>query len=184
MPPPPPTPSVLLSRDAIATRVAELAAEIRADFAADAEVHFVCVLKGAFVFFADLVRELSLPCTLDFIVASSYRKSTRTSGEVRLTKDLDSGIEGRHVVIVEDIVDTGLTLTYLRQILSARGPLSVRTVCLLSKPSRREIDVPVDYIGFTIEDRFVVGYGLDYAEKYRDLPYIGVLEGGHEPDGE
>jgi hypoxanthine phosphoribosyltransferase len=173
-----PTPPTLLSKDVIAARVSALAADIRRDYASSQQpVHFVCVLKGAFVFFADLVRHLGLPgCTLDFIVVSSYQKATRTSGEVRLIKDLDSGIEGRHVVVVEDIVDTGLTLTYLLDMLRARGPASLRTACLLSKPSRREVDVPVDYVGFTIEDRFVVGYGLDYAEQYRDLPYIGVLD--------
>lgn len=173
-----PTPPTLLSRDAIAERVAALAADIRRDYASSEEpVHLVCVLKGAFVFFSDLVRELALPgCTLDFIVVSSYQKAKRSSGEVRLIKDLDSGIEGRHVVVVEDIVDTGLTLTYLLEMLRARGPASLRTACLLSKPSRREVDVPVEYVGFTIADRFVVGYGLDYAEQYRDLPYIGVLD--------
>lgn len=169
-------PTPLLTQDAIAARVADLAAQIRADYASTRQLHMVCVLKGAFVFFSDLIRHLDLPVTLDFIVASSYQKATRSSGEVRLTKDLDTGIEGRHVMIVEDIVDTGLTLTYLQEILRARGPKSVKTACLLSKPSRREVDVPVDYIGFTIEDRFVIGYGLDYAEKYRNLPYIGVLD--------
>jgi hypoxanthine phosphoribosyltransferase len=115
--------------------------------------------------------------TLDFIAVSSYQQSTRSSGEVRLLKDLDTGLEGRHVIIVEDIVDTGLTLTYLQDILRARSPKTLRTVCLLSKPSRRVVDVKVEYIGFTIEDRFVVGYGLDYGEKYRNLPYIAVLDG-------
>jgi len=115
--------------------------------------------------------------TVDFIAVSSYAKSTKSSGEVRLLKDLDSGLEGRHVIIVEDIVDTGLTLTYLQDILRARAPKSLRTACLLSKPSRRQVDVTVDYIGFTIEDKFVVGYGLDYAEKYRNLSYIAILDG-------
>ncbi len=169
-------PAPLLTREAIAIRVAEIAAQIRADYASTRDLHMICVLKGAFVFFSDLVRQLDRPATLDFIVASSYHKATRSSGEVRLIKDLDTGIEGRHVMIVEDIVDTGLTLTYLQDILRARGPVSVKTACLLSKPSRREVDVTVDYTGFTIEDRFVVGYGLDYAEKYRNLPYIGVLD--------
>jgi hypoxanthine phosphoribosyltransferase len=126
---------------------------------------------------ADLVRAMSARVTLDFIAVSSYGKDTRSSGEVRLLKDLDSGLEGRHVIIVEDIVDTGLTLTYLQDILRARAPRSLRTVCLLSKPSRRLVDVTVEYTGFTIEDRFVVGYGLDYSEKYRNLPYIAVLNG-------
>ena len=169
-------PTPLLTQDAIAARVADLAAQIRADYASTRDLHMVCVLKGAFVFFSDLVRQLDRDVTLDFIVASSYHKATRSSGEVRLTKDLDTGIEGRDVMIVEDIVDTGLTLTYLQQILRARGPKSVKSACLLSKPSRREVNVHVDYVGFTIEDRFVIGYGLDYAEKYRNLPYIGVLD--------
>jgi hypoxanthine phosphoribosyltransferase len=113
--------------------------------------------------------------TVDFMAVSSYGKGTSSSGEVRMIKDLDSGLEGRNVIIVEDIVDTGLTLSYLQEILHARNPKTLRTACLLSKPSRRKIDVKVEYIGFSIEDRFVVGYGLDYAEKYRNLPYIGVL---------
>jgi hypoxanthine phosphoribosyltransferase len=174
--PDPQGPPTLIPAEDIAARVTDIAARIQEDYAETGDLHLVCVLKGAFVFFADLVRALNLPCTLDFIAVSSYAKSTRTSGEVRLVKDLDSGIEGRHVLIVEDIVDTGLTLTYLQQVLHARGVASLRTACLLSKPSRREVDVLVDYVGFTIEDRFVVGYGLDYAEKYRDLPYIGVLD--------
>jgi len=121
------------------------------------------------------VRAMSPRASLDFIAVSSYAKSTKSSGEVRMLKDLDSGLQGRHIVIVEDIVDTGLTLIYLQEILRARSPKSLRTACLLSKPSRRQVDVVVEYIGFTIEDRFVVGYGLDYAEKYRNLPYIAVL---------
>ena len=114
--------------------------------------------------------------TMDFIAVSSYGNATRSSGEVRLLKDLDTGLEGRHVIIVEDIVDTGLTLTYLQDILRARAPKSLRTACLLSKPSRRQVDVKVEFIGFEIEDHFVVGYGLDYAEKYRNLPYIAILK--------
>ena len=169
-------PSPLLTEEAIAARVAELAARIRADYASTRDLHLVCVLKGAFVFFSDLVRQLDRHVTLDFIVVSSYKKATRSSGEVRLVKDLDTGIEGRDVIIVEDIVDTGLTLTYLLDMMRARGPRSLRTACLLSKPSRRQVDVPVEYVGFTVEDRFVIGYGLDYAERYRNMPYIGVLD--------
>jgi hypoxanthine phosphoribosyltransferase len=119
---------------------------------------------------------MTVPCSLDFMAVSSYGKSTSSSGQVQLLKDLDSGLEGRDVVIVEDIVDTGLTLAYLQDILRARSPRSLRTACLLSKPSRRLTEVTVEYIGFTIEDKFVVGYGLDYAEKYRNLPHIAVLE--------
>ena len=168
--------NVLLGGDAIQSRVTELAAEIERDYPAGEEIHLVCVLKGGFVFMADLIRAMSPRVTLDFIAVSSYAKSTKSSGEVRLLKDLDTGLEGRHVIIVEDIVDTGLTLTYLQDILRARAPKSLRTVCLLSKPSRRQVDVSVDYIGFTIEDRFVVGYGLDYGEKYRNLSSIAVLD--------
>lgn len=135
----------------------------------------VCVLKGAFVFLADLARALPGDCSLDFMALSSYGRSTRSSGQVQLLKDLDTDLEGKDVIIVEDIVDTGLTLTYLQDILRARAPRSLRTACLLSKPSRRKVDVKVEYIGFTIEDKFVVGYGLDYAEQYRNLPYIGVI---------
>lgn len=164
----------LLSAEQIQARVRGLAEEIRRDHESD--LHLVCVLKGAFMFMADLIRALPGHASIDFMALSSYGKSTKSSGEVRLLKDLDSGLGGRDVVIVEDIVDTGLTLTYLQDILRARGPRTLRTACLLSKPSRRKVDVAVEYIGFTIEDRFVVGYGLDYAEKYRNLPFIGVLD--------
>ena len=138
-------------------------------------VHLVCVLKGAFMFMSDLARAIDGNTTLDFIAVSSYGSSTKSSGQVQLLKDLDSTLEGRDVIIVEDIVDTGLTLTYLQDILRARSPRQLRTACLLSKPSRRKVEVPVEYIGFTIEDKFVVGYGLDYAEQYRNLPHIGVI---------
>ncbi len=168
--------NVLLDAATVRARVKELAGEIERDYPAGEDVHLVCVLKGGFVFMSDLVRAMGPRVTLDFIAVSSYGKSTKSSGEVRLLKDLDSGLEGRHTIIVEDIVDTGLTLTYLQDILRARSPKSLRTACLLSKPSRRLVDVTVEYIGFTIEDRFVVGYGLDYAEKYRNLDYIAVLD--------
>jgi hypoxanthine phosphoribosyltransferase len=170
-------PRVLISADTIAVRIRELARQIDSEYPPDARVHMVCVLKGGFIFLADLVRHMSPRVTLDFIAVSSYAQSTRSSGEVRMLKDLDSGLEGRHVIIVEDIVDTGLTLTYLQDILRARAPKSLRTACLLSKPSRRLVQVAVDYIGFTIEDRFVVGYGLDYAEQYRNLAHIAILDG-------
>ena len=168
-------PAVMISPDELAARINDLAKEIRQDFPAG-QLHFICVLKGAFLFLGDLIRAMEGDVTIDFMACSSYGAGTTSSGEVRLSKDLDSGLEGRDVIIVEDIVDTGLTLHYLQDILLARGPRSLRTACLLSKPSRRKIDVKVDYVGFTIEDRFVVGYGLDYAEQYRNLPYIGVLE--------
>jgi hypoxanthine phosphoribosyltransferase len=168
---------VLLEADRIQTRVGELAAEVERDYPAGEEIHLVGVLKGGFVFMADLIRAMSARVTLDFIAVSSYQQSKKSSGEVRLLKDLDTGLEGRNVVIVEDIVDTGLTLTYLQDILRARSPRSLRTACLLSKPSRRMVNVKVEYIGFDIEDKFVVGYGLDYGEKYRNLPHIAILEG-------
>jgi hypoxanthine phosphoribosyltransferase len=164
-----------IPKDALQNRVAALAKEIRQDVP-DEDLHLICVLKGAVMFLADLVRAMEGRVTFDFMALSSYGGGTTSSGEVRLIKDLDYGLQGRNVIIVEDIVDTGLTLHYLQEILRARGPKSLRTACLLSKPSRRKIDVKVDYIGFTIEDRFVVGYGLDYSEQYRTLPYIGVLQ--------
>lgn len=168
---------ILIEEAAIQQRVKELAAEIRRGYAPDAPIHFVAVLKGAFTFLADLMRRMDGPVTCDFIAVSSYGGGTQSSGEVRLMKDVDRRLEGRDVVIVEDIVDTGLTLAYLQEILRARDPRTLRTACLLSKPSRRKVQVPVDYVGFTIEDRFVVGYGLDFDERYRNLPYIAVLGG-------
>jgi hypoxanthine phosphoribosyltransferase len=169
------TPNVMLSAADVQTRIAALAGEISRDYPPNEDLHLVAILKGAFLFLGDLIRVMDRNVTIDFMAVSSYAKGTTSSGEVRMVKDLDSGLEGRNVIIVEDIVDTGLTLAYLQEILRARSPKTLRTACLLSKPSRRKIDVKVEYIGFTIEDRFVVGYGLDYAEKYRNLPYIGVL---------
>jgi hypoxanthine phosphoribosyltransferase len=165
--------NVLISADDIQQRVGALAQEIHRDHPDG--VHLVCVLKGAFVFLADLARQLPAQTTLDFMAVSSYGSSTKSSGQVQVLKDLGSPVEGRDIVIVEDIVDTGLTLTYLQDIIRARSPRHLRTACLLSKPSRRKIDVKVEYVGFTIEDKFVVGYGLDYAEQYRNLPYIAVI---------
>ena len=164
----------LIAAPDIHDRIRALAADIHRDHPDG--VHLVCVLKGAFMFLADLTRALEGTATLDFIAVSSYGVSTKSSGQVQLLKDLGESIEGRDVVIVEDIVDTGLTLNYLQDILRARAPRRVRTACLLSKPSRRKIDVKVEYIGFEIPDKFVVGYGLDYGEKYRNLPYIAVLD--------
>ena len=169
------SPTVLIDQDELAARIHALALEIRHDLPTE-QIHLICVLKGAFLFLGDLIRALDGHVTIDFMACSSYGAGTSSSGEVRLSKDLDTRIEGRDVILVEDIVDTGLTLHYLQEVLLTRGPRSLRTACLLSKPSRRKIDVKVDYIGFTIEDKFVVGYGLDYAEQYRNLPYIGVLE--------
>ena len=167
---------VLLDAATIQARIGEVAREIEADYPGSEEIHLVCVLKGGFVFMSDLMRSMSTRVTMDFIAVSSYGAGTKTSGEVRFQKYLDSSLENRHVIIVEDIVDTGLMLRYLQEILGKRAPRTLRTACLLSKPSRRRVEVPVEYIGFTIEDKFVVGYGLDYAEKYRNLPYIAVLQ--------
>jgi hypoxanthine phosphoribosyltransferase len=163
----------LISQETLQQRVTGLAREISIDHPNG--VHMVCVLKGAFMFLADLVRTMTCEVTLDFMAVSSYGPSTRSSGQVRLLKDLDSGLEGRSVVIVEDIVDTGLTLAYLQEILRARGPRSLKTACLLSKPSRRLTNVTVDYVGFTIDDLFVVGYGLDSGGHYRNLPHLAVV---------
>jgi hypoxanthine phosphoribosyltransferase len=168
--------TVLLSTEQIQQRVGEIGREIARAYPEPGDLHLICVLKGAFMFLGDLIRAIDRTVTIDFMAVSSYAKGTTSSGEVRLIKDLDTGLEGRNVIIVEDIVDTGLTLAYLQQVLRARSPHSLRTACLLNKPSRRLVEVTVDYIGFTIEDRFVVGYGLDYAEKYRNIPYISVLQ--------
>jgi len=169
----PAPPEILLSEDQIQKRVAELALQLRRDY--PEELHLVAVLKGAFVFLSDLIRQIPGDLSLDFIAASSYAQATTTSGQVRLLNDLDTTIEGKHVVIVEDIVDSGTTLGYLQHALRSRNPRSLATVCLLSKPARRQIDVKIDYVGFTIDDRFVVGYGLDYAGRYRNLPHIAAL---------
>ena len=170
------SPRVLIDPSTLAARVANLASEIRAAIPED-DIHFVGVLKGAVPFMADLIRAVPGGVTIDFIAVSSYGGGTSTSGEVRMLKDVDASLDGRHVIIVEDIVDTGLTLHYLQDLLRLRNPRSLRTACLLSKPSRRKVEVPVEFIGFTIDDQFVVGYGLDYAEQYRNLPYIGCLDG-------
>jgi hypoxanthine phosphoribosyltransferase len=171
-----PTTRTLISQTDIQHRITTLAAEIERDYPPGEEIHLVAVLKGGFMFMADLVRAMSDRVTMDFMAVSSYGKGTSSSGQVRVLKDLDSVLEQRHIVLVEDIVDTGLTLHYLQELLRARAPRSIRSACLLSKPSRRKVDVKVEYIGFTIDDHFVVGYGLDYAEKYRNLPYIAIFE--------
>jgi len=165
----------LITRDQINTRIAELAEEIERDHPGGGQILLVGVLKGGFMFMADLIRFMTNRVAVDFIAVSSYGKGIKSSGEVRMLKDLDSSIEGKDVIIVEDIVDTGLTLTYLQEILRARNPHRIRTACLLSKPSRRRVDVAVDYVGFDIDDHFVVGYGLDYADLYRNLPDIAIL---------
>ncbi len=164
---------VLLSREQIRVRIDELGREIARDYAGR-DLHLVGVLKGACTFLSDLCRSIDLELTLDYIAVSSYGAATKSSGEVRLVKDLDQGLAGRDLLVVEDIVDTGLTLNYLRNLLAAREPRSIKVATLLSKPSRRLVPVQVDYVGFTIEDRFVVGYGLDYNERHRNLPDIMV----------
>lgn len=170
--------SPLITSDEIARRVTELATEISAAIPAG-PLTIVGVLKGAFVFTADLVRRIDRELQCDFLTLRSYGDSTETSGVVEVTADLSLPIVGRHVLVVEDIVDTGLTLRYLRQIFEARGPASLRVCSLLDKPSRRRVDVVVDFVGFSIPDHFVVGYGLDAAQIYRNLPYIGVVSATH-----
>jgi hypoxanthine phosphoribosyltransferase len=165
---------VLLTAEQIAERVAALGRQIGED-CAGREIHVVGILKGAVIFTADLARRLAVPATFDYMAISSYGQSTRTSGVVRLVKDLDEPIFGRDVLVVEDIVDTGLTLAYLRENLLSRGPATLRIAALLDKAERRLTPVPLDYVGFSIPDEFVVGYGLDYAGRYRQLPYVGVL---------
>ncbi len=172
---------VLLSSEQIGRRVEELGAQIGADYEGR-EPHLVGVLKGACTFLSDLCRAIDLPLTLDYIAVSSYGTATKTSGEVKLVKDLDQGLDGRDLLVIEDIVDTGLTLNYLLNVLRARGPSSLKVVSLLSKPSRRLVDVKVDYVGFDIDDHFVVGYGLDFNERYRNLKDI-VIYGGNDGDG-
>jgi hypoxanthine phosphoribosyltransferase len=176
----------LLDADTVAGRVRELGAELTADYA-DRDPVLVSVLKGSLVFLADLIRAMEMPVSIDLMEVSSYGAGTETSGQVRILKDLSKPIEGRHVIVVEDIIDTGLTLNYLLKYLADKAPASIGIVCLLDKPARRLAEIPIDYRGFTIPDRFVVGYGLDYDERYRNLPYIGVLKpavyGGAPPEG-
>ena len=166
---------VLFSEQQLADKVAELGARISADYAGKDPL-IVSVLKGSYVFMADLTRRISIPCNVDFMAVSSYGAGTKTTGEVQIIKDIGSKIDGRHLIIVEDILDSGVTLSFLMKVLKARVAASIRLCTLLSKPERRKVDVPVDYLGFEIPDAFVVGYGLDYAEKYRNLPYIGILK--------
>ena len=167
---------ILIEAEAIQARIGELGAEISADYTGR-DLLLVGVLKGAVFFMADLMRELTVPCEIDFMAISSYGAATDSSGVVRILKDLDINISGRDVLVVEDIIDSGLTLSYLMRNLRARKPASLEVVTLLTKPERREIDVPVRYVGFEIPNRFVIGYGLDFAERYRNLPYVAVLHG-------
>ncbi|SFF96465.1 hypoxanthine phosphoribosyltransferase [Desulfotomaculum arcticum] len=166
---------VLVSLEAIKQKISELGSVISSDYTGK-NLLVVGILKGAMVFMSDLIRSLSVDVQIDFMAVSSYGASSQSTGVVRILKDLEQTIEGKHVLIVEDIVDTGLTLNYLQEILKARGPASVRICTLLDKPSRREVDVAIDYNGFSIPDEFVVGYGLDYNEKYRNLPEIYILK--------
>ena len=172
---------VLIDEDRIGERLDELAAAVDRDYAGR-EVLLVGVLKGAFMVMADFARRLEVPSAVDFMAVSSYGSATRSSGVVRILKDLDAEIEDKHVLIVEDIIDSGLTLDYLVRNLQSRGPASVEVMALLTKPSRHEVDVPYRYVGFEVPDVFVVGYGLDYAERYRELPYIGTLKDELIPD--
>lgn len=166
---------VFFTKEVISEKVRELGARITQDYAGKNPL-IVSVLKGSYVFMADLTREIDTPCNIDFMVVSSYGMGAKTSGEVQIIKDIEQQIDGRDLLIVEDILDSGVTLNYLMTILKARGANSIKLCTLLSKPDRRKIDVDVDYLGFEIPDEFVVGYGLDYAEKYRNLPYIGILK--------
>lgn len=170
-----PTTKILISEDEIRRRITSLAGEIEQSYPDGEEIHLVAILKGGFMFMADLVRAMSERVTMDFMAVSSYGKGTTSSGQVRVLKDLDSNLEGRRIILVEDIVDTGLTLRYLIENLQNRGPRSVRICALLRKNKAKQSAPPIDYVGFEIPDQFVVGYGLDYAEQYRNLPYVGVL---------
>ena len=166
---------ILLTRQQILEKTAELGRKITEDYR-DKNPLLICILKGGLMFLADLMRHIQLPLEIDFMAVSSYGDSTESSGVVRILMDLERNIQGRHVLIVEDIIDTGRTLNYIMENLRTRGPASVKVCTLLNKPARRELDIPVDYVGFDIPDEFVVGYGLDYGEIYRNLPFLGVLK--------
>ena len=167
---------VLLSEEEVNKKISEVAAQINADYAGKS-VHLICVLKGGVFFMCELAKRITVPVSMDFMSVSSYGDDTKSSGVVRIVKDLDESLMGKHVIIVEDIVDSGRTLAYLKDLLMDRGPVDIKICTLLDKPSRRVKAVHVDYTCFAIPDEFVVGYGLDYAQKYRNLPYIGVVEG-------
>lgn len=173
---------ILIDADSLRGRIAELGEEISEHYRGR-DLLLIGVLKGAVFFMADLMRHLTVPCEVDFMAISSYGAQTDSSGVVRILKDLDINIEGRHVLVVEDIIDSGLTLSYLMRNLESREPASVEICALLTKPERREIDVPVRWVGFEIPNKFVIGYGLDFAERYRNLPYVGVLSDELMPEG-
>ena len=165
----------MLTEEEIQKRILELGEQISEDFAGK-DIHLICVLRGAAFFMCDLAKRITRPVSLDFMCLSSYGDGTKSSGVVRIDKDLDDSIEGKEVLIVEDIIDSGRTLHHLVEVLGHRNPASITLCTLLDKPDRREVEVPVDYIGFSIPDEFVVGYGLDFAQRYRNLPFIGVVE--------
>lgn len=171
--------SVLISEEDIEKRVRELADQISKDYAGE-EVLLICILKGSVFFTCELAKRLTVPVKLDFMSVSSYGDGTVSSGRVKIIKDLDDSIEGKNVIVIEDIIDSGRTLAHLLAVLNVRAPKSIKLCTLLDKPSRREVEVKVDYVGMTIPDAFVIGYGLDYQQRYRNLPYIGVLELGKE----
>ena len=173
---------VLLSEEEVDRRIQEIGEQINKDYAGK-EVHLICVLKGGVFFMCELAKRINVPVSLDFMSVSSYGDDTKSSGVVKIVKDLDQPLEGKDVIIVEDIIDSGRTLYYLMDILKKRNPNSLRLCTLLDKPDRRVKDVKADYLGFEIPDEFVVGYGLDYAQKYRNLPFIGVVEGLEEQEG-
>jgi hypoxanthine phosphoribosyltransferase len=167
---------ILVQADELQHRIKQMAAEVSRDYKGR-DLLLIGVLKGAVFFLSDLMRELDIPCEVDFMAVASYGSSTDSSGVVRILKDLDAPLEGRNVLIVEDIVDSGLTLQYLMRTLQARGPASIEVCALLTKPERRKVDAPARYVGFEIPDKFAIGYGLDYAERYRNLPYVATLRG-------
>ena len=169
----------LISEEEVDKRIRELGEEISRDYAGK-QIHLICVLKGGVFFMCELAKRITVPVSMDFMCVGSYGDGTKSSGVVRIAKDLDESIEGKEVLIVEDIIDSGNTLYYLMDVLQRRKPASLRLCTLLDKPERRVKDVKVDYVGFEIPDKFIVGYGLDYAQKYRNLPYIGIVEGVEE----
>lgn len=167
--------SVMISQEEVENRIQEMADQISREYAGK-EITLICILKGSVFFTCELAKRITVPVKLDFMQASSYGDGTKTTGVIEIKKELDESIEGKNVIVIEDIIDSGRTLSFLLKVLSARNPQSLKLCTLLDKPDRREIKVDVDYTGFKIPDAFVVGYGLDYAQKYRNLPYIGIVE--------
>ena len=166
---------VLVCEEQLAQKVAQLGKQISKDYAAK-NLLLISVLKGSVVFMSDLMRAIDIPCRIDFLSVSSYGSGTKTSGVVKITKDLDIPLKGYDILVVEDILDSGMTLSYIWELLQARDPASIRLCTLFDKPSRRKVDIKADYVGFEVPDEFIVGYGLDYDEKYRNLPYVGILK--------